>query len=264
MALLFKNYDLLVDGKRPNIEMYKNILNGIPQYHSSKNYTYNFTHEMNEDENYYWMSVLFENHKAYNKEVMDEKTHIITKNPKSKNQLEFRHQFFGLYDFNTSILYLSNADKKSIVVEYLHNACQQEVCIKNIYKSIDEFVGHIREVSEISFIDRDNFFKEKKDIYDSANDNFGLDYPDSLYIKASYKSALIEKTGSDWIKQIFEKHRSGKIENLVISGYGDEKFEQTFDSQNYVKTISINVAADDNNLYDTKGVLKKVLQKLRS
>lgn len=262
MAMTFKVFDLIIGEQRPIIENFKNDTNKFLSRWENDDYMYIFGKEFDLENKYFWLSVQYDNINAYNENVIDKNFNIM-KNPKTKDQRELRQQFFALYNFKTHILYLSDEGKKTIVKRYFNCVLQKEVCVKNIFKSIDEFIQHIKYIKSISFIQCDDLFKQDKDIYSAVNNVFGLDYPNSVYVKANYEKQKLTNEFGRIIKNVFQKNKSGNIKNVVVCGYDDNDFEERLSVQNFMQSVPIEVTPDENNQYDPKEVLIKLLEKLK-
>ncbi len=73
------------------------------------------------------------------------------KNARKENQAEMTGQLFFLYDSAAPefALYLSNANKKSLVEKYLNDRMDGDVTIKNVYIDFEKFIEKIKVIEEV-------------------------------------------------------------------------------------------------------------------
>ena len=90
--------------------------------------------------------------------MINQETGEREENPRSKNQIELRQQFFACFDAECHYLYLSDMNKRNFLQEYLSYITQHEFSINNVYTSVDDLCNHIKTI-------RSRIFLQKKKLY---------------------------------------------------------------------------------------------------
>ena len=72
--------------------------------------------------------------------VINKETGEKEPNPRSKEQIEPRQQFFACYDCNTHFLYLNDLTRRSFLQQYLSETLQKDFQINNIYAPSTQIV----------------------------------------------------------------------------------------------------------------------------
>lgn len=259
MLVSFKNMQLIVDSLSPDENILRTINNSISKNFKSDNISYIFTTEYNEEEKYLWIYAQYENYKIRNELVYDNVTYSAAENPRQNNQIEFKHQFFALYQLRDKTLYLSNLQKKDLLAKYLSDILQKDVIIKNYYKSMSEFARGIKSMKKLSFVTKRTLFSEPNGIFNAVTDIFGLDCTESLHIEADYGKMDLRSLGKKFISNIEEQKKNNQIENVVICGYDDNNIEKTLDINNYIESINMNVEPDEDTWLLSDNIVKESL-----
>lgn len=262
--LSFKNYQLIIGELKPSKQNIQAIINHKVKKHQKQDSIYFFNIDFCEVSNILWLYASYNDNKAYSEKVYNEHSALMETNPKKKEQRELNAQFFAAYSMDKDILYLTNSRKKSVLEEYFSGILATTVEIKNILHSIDKFIQAIISLKDISFIAKDNLYKKEKGVFDYTNSAYGLDYPESFYIKACYGNMSIKGLALDFLKRFVKSDKEEEIQNLVISGYDDEGFEKIFRPDAYIETLEIFCEQNENGLYEEKEVKNKLLTMTRS
>ena len=253
MGVTFKAFDLIVDGSTFT-ERFRNGLfeNQTTIFHHG-GIIYSFTHEYNEQQGYYWIAVRYDTG-TFSDIVYNVSLECEQDNPRSLEQKELNKQFFVFYHIKNDILYLSDKQKKAVLLEYLSNCLNAEVLIKNLYCDIHDFSKKLKKISEIRFIYQSNLINMTDDgIIPSIGNRLGIDYPDKMYVKMSYDKRDISNFVQDGINSLLglkQRNDRGEISQLVIAGYSDDDFEMIFNMNNYMPSITLPVEKESSNMYD--------------
>lgn len=111
----FCNFLLRVDGTREaSIEDFQQVLSkGIRTYKPKRQkYLYSIDMEIIDDR-YFWMSCDYDDAVRFRNYVINKETGKKETNPRSKEQIEPRQQFFACYDCNTHLLYLNDLNRRN-------------------------------------------------------------------------------------------------------------------------------------------------------
>jgi hypothetical protein len=192
---------------------------------------------------------------------MDLEQNTYINNPRKKYQIELKNQFFGLYDFNNHILFLNNAKKKIFLQKLLEESIQKEVCIKNLYKTIDEFIEQIDQIDRIKLIAYRDLFSCHSDLFNGTKDFFGFGEPEDFTIEAGYNRRknfdIVER-----LKKFQQIKNDGCIRSLVCIGRDDKGFETIFNTDTFSQKIEINVSQNDEKLFDESEVKDKLIEEI--
>lgn len=148
----FSSMQLIVDGTAPSTFLFEELLTASRPTHRKGKYLYKIEQGFtNATKDFYWMYFQFDNEHLYADTVLDTENGIECENPRPKSQVEMRNQLFACYDFEHLILYVSDYTKKSVVTEYIQEMTQKTTIVKNIIKSIDEFLAMTNMLKSASF-----------------------------------------------------------------------------------------------------------------
>lgn len=212
------------------------------------------------DNRFLWLSSEYDDAKRFRDYVINQETGEREENPRSKNQVELRQQFFACFDAKNHFLYLSDINKRSFLQKYLSNMTQTEFSISNVYSSIDDFCQHVKTIRSLKFTQTSNLFSENNEIFTRITNILGLDMPEKMQVKIGLGDIPIR--GNRHILDYFQKARSA-FDNVIIIGCDDDNVAQTFDLSSVIKHIVISPAKDENEHYDPQKVKKLLLKELR-
>lgn len=213
------------------------------------------------DERFFWLSCSYDDASSFVDYVVSQSTGEKQPNPKNKDQVEPRKQFFACYDTHTKLLFINDLNRRPTLAAYLSDAIQRDFVIKNIYASVDEFCDRVKAIREFRYVQIDNLFGRSSDIFQQVGNMWGQDLPSKVYMKISYNDIPMHQGGRALVEK-FHRRRS-EFENVIIVGCDDEGVEQTFDFSSIIKRVEINPQKDENEQYDTSEVRDLLLTKLR-
>lgn len=215
------------------------------------------------DERFYWLYSNFGKAKPHRDVVIDITTHEEKENPRTKSQVEPTGQFFAIYDAAVSILYLSKLNKKSFFKYFASDALLNEIRVevKNIYKTIEEFMSSINKVESIKFTGYRDLLTQGGDLMTPLKNIFGYDEPTEFTIEAKYNLEM-KKSLADRMMLLRKKQSLGEIGNLVCIGRDDEDFEAVFNSESFTQKIYSLAAKDEQSLLLPDDVRVHVMRQL--
>jgi len=194
---------------------------------------------------FYWMYFQYENANLYSDRVIDITDDSVKENPRPKNQVEMRNQLFACYDLKTGKLYVSDYTKKGTVTAYIGEMLQVNIYTKNIFSSVDEFLGVVTKLRSVSFTQKDSLFNRTDDsIFKKQANIYGLDLPTRSKVKLDYGDTpigSIRNAMRDWKM----KRDSSEFDEVTVVGVDDNGFEKTFDFVTLISSVDINVIKDD-------------------
>jgi hypothetical protein len=183
-------------------------------------------------------------------------------NPRTVDQVEPNNQVFVIYDTKYTVLYISNSQKKNFMQKYLSGFTDDEVIIKNVYKDIDDFIDNIKSLETIKFTGRRNLLNKDGDLFRPLGDIFGYGGPEEFSIEATYSVRMASSLRRQ-ILRLSGYKAENQIKSLSVIGKDEKGFESVFNSNNFIKKISLSIGKDNQHLFPCDDVKDKILQKLR-
>ncbi len=215
------------------------------------------------EDRFYWLYSNFGRVMPHRDIVIDTETSEELENPRTVNQVEPNNQFFAIYDFAQSSLYISNLHKKSFLKYYLEQyASDLEVIIKNSYRTIEQFLDTINSVETIKFTGEKNLFSSGGDLMEPLKNIFGYGEPEDFSIEANYRTPLRDKLRQG-ILNLAGKQTDGRLKTLVCIGKDDSGFEAIFNTNSFVSKLSIPAQKDEQDLFLPEEVREQSIIKLK-
>lgn len=259
----FCNFLLRVDGIREaSLEDMKDVVakgNHIFRPQKQK-YLYSVDMDIIE-ERFFWIASDYDDAVRFRDYVINKKTGEKMPNPRSKEQVEPRQQFFACYDAQKHFLYMNDYNKKGFVEQYLSDTLQKEFKISNIYTSLDDFCKNIKTIRGFQYTQVDNVFSRGGTLFSQVGNIWGQDLPSKLQLKISYGDLPIHGGGKGLVDRIC-RHRE-EFEDVVIIGCDESGIEQTFDFSSVLKHFLIQPTKDENEHFEPDEVRELLLAKLR-
>lgn len=252
---------LYIDDEFPTKAILENLSEVGNEFHRKKQFLFSVEHGFI-GENRYWMYFQYDNESLYTDVVVDTIDNETKSNPRPKNQVELRQQLFACYDLERKLLYVSDYAKRTSVADYLEEMLQKPVRIKNVIKSLDEFVSAVRYLKSVTFTQRRNLFTTTEDsLFQKQADLYGLDLPERSKLKFDYGHSPVGVARTA-LQSWGMKRESGEFDEVVVVGVDDEGFENSFNFSTMLSTIEIALSRDENYRYDPDSVRRLLLEKL--
>lgn len=214
------------------------------------------------EDRFYWFYSNFGKVMPHRNIIIDTSTQQELQNPRTEEQIEPNDQFFAVYDSEASIFYISNLKKKSFITSFLKDFSDQEIFIKNIYKSIDEFLGIIKSLENIKFTGERDLFSRDGDLFTPLKNIFGYGEPEVFSIEAKYCTPMKDTLKRE-ILRLAGYQGSGDLKTLVCIGKDEQGFETVFNTNNFINKISIQLQKDSQSLFLPEEVKEQVVKKLK-
>ena len=259
----FCNFLLRVDGTREAcLDDFKQVIEiGNRTYRPDRQkYLFSITMDIIEDR-FFWMACEYDDAKSFRNYVVNRESGEKEPNPRTKDQIEPRLQFFACYDCVNHVLYLNDLNRRSFLQKYLSDTTQHEFQINNIYTSVDEFCSRIKTLRGFQYTQVDNMFGRSSDIFQQVGTIWGQDLPSKVQLKITYGDIPIHGGGRGII-DLFARKKS-EFESVVVIGCDDEGVEHTFDFSSVLKHLVISPAKDENEHFDPEEVQRLLLAELR-
>ena len=259
----FCNFLLRVDGTREaSLDDFKDVIQkGLRTYKPERQKNlYSIEMEIVEDR-FFWMSCDYDNAVGFRDYVVNKGTGEKEPNPRSKEQIEPRQQFFACYDCETHFLYMNDMTRQPFLKQYLSDTIQKDFQINNVYTSVDEFCSRIKTIRGFQYTQVDNIFGRNSDLFAQVGNLWGQDLPSKIQLKISYGDVPVHGGGRQIIDRI--SHHKEEFENVIIIGGDDDGVEHTFDFSSVLKHIEIHPLKDENDHLDPVEVRTLLLNELR-
>lgn len=261
--ITFTTFQVVVDGKYPNVEDYDVLCTNALKKYDRDGIHYKIDHNMEKHNDFYWMYASYGNPLPYSDQVYDTLGKVTKDNPRKPYDAELRNQFFGLYDFKTQLLYLSNSQKKGFFEVYCKTYIGKEVTIKRIYKSAEEFLSIVKKISEIRLVSQRSIFTTKSGLFDEVDNLFGLGEPEQFKLDVNFgkvdKTNLFEQILKKWR----DKFQDCKLEQLMCVGYDERDMEAIFNTDSFMNKIEVKQKKNTRGMYEQIGVRDALLAQVR-
>lgn len=212
------------------------------------------------DDRFFWLSCDYDDAVIFKPYVVNKETGETEPNPRNKNQIEPKKQFFVCYDTYSHILYISDIGRRATLTTYLSDSIQKKFTIKNVYTSVDDFCEKIKAIRGFKYTQVNNIFGRASDIFKQVGDMWGLDLPSKVQLKISYDDVPVHE-GRALIDRLH--HKREEFQDVIVIGVDDDDVEQTFDFSSVIKRIDITPIKDENEQYDPREVRELLLAELR-
>lgn len=214
----FCNFLLRVGGIREaSLEDFRQVLSKGNRTYKPERQKYLYSIDMEIiDDRYFWMSCDYDDAVRFRDYVINKETGEKEPNPRSKEQIEPRQQFFACYDCDTHLLYLNDLNRRKFLQQYLSETLQKEFQINNIYTSVDEFCNKIKTIRGFQYTQVDNLFSRGGDLFARIGNMWGQDLPSKIQLKIAYGDIPVHGGGRQII-DIFSRHRN-EFDTVVVIG----------------------------------------------
>lgn len=259
----FSTMLLYVDGEPPTPDFFREIVANGKKVYEQNGINYIIDFDYSSDRKYFWMSCEYGNALPYNDQVLDIATEELIVNPRERNQVEAREQVFAFYSMTKQTLYLSNSLKMNLLKQYMADSSNvEEVDIKRIFVSIDEFLAKIRSVNSVSLIMGRNLLSTNTYLFEETRDTFGMGDPEQLTLKMDYGYVDITQRFKEKFKDWFQKAEKGYARNLFCVGRDDSGMDAVFKMGNFENQIEVRAEVNANGMIETTSLKMNILEKL--
>lgn len=252
--LSFFKYELLIDGRYPDIALFNNKFNEIGSSQipfSSNDDTYICTFLMNRG--YPWFYFKYGSPYPCPKNLVNKDNFCITNNTRTIDQVEQSKQLFALYIPEKGLMYVSNRKKISIIEYFLKDILNlgAEVMLKCITKPEEDLVKLFNSITELRFTARsENLFNEQLGLFDDAHNFYCLGAVNQLKLSVRFEPVCLSQQVMQKIKKLIGLNSNGSISDLTFVGKSNDEqiMEALFNMNSILEKIDINVQEDN----DTK------------
>ena len=256
-TIVFSGTFLSINDKRINLQEFKEILpEGISSTTDDKKvHSYDFSYSDN------YLKVTFGDGSAMprNPNVFDILTNQSTPNPRQSNQVEPR-ETFGLIDFNTSFLWLSNSRKKNSFIDFLKLKFKNAIIVsKDVYDE-QKFIQTIKRLDLIKVSAVPNLFSESHILTQCLSEEINGYEATTASLQFQYQDKFIGENLIEKVKSIFANRTN--FNGIVISGRDENNLGMLFNIDGFSRKIEFKAIVDENEMFITEDVFSKLTTKI--
>lgn len=258
----FTTFQLIIDGVAPSVNIMQQLVEKAVGDCTKEGVHYKIMHKIGSAGLYYWLYAEYGKPLPLAEELFDVEEKTSSINPRKPSQAELRTQLFVLYDFKSSLLYLSNASKSGFLQEFMCTSLHTSVCIKKIYKTAEEFLEIIKLVDNIRIIAYDDLFTTKTGLFDESTNLFGLGVPNQLQLEMRFFNAEKTLTFHDLFLNWRDKLTRLEIGSMVCVGYDDKNMEIVFNADSFANKIEVKAQKNNNGMYLKHFIEDSLIQRI--
>lgn len=196
--------------------------------------------------------------KPRNPNVLNLKTSEEEPNPRQLDQAELK-DFFGVLDFSNSYLWLSNMQKKAIIIDYFKNALKtQQIVLKDVYDEA-KFIETLKVLDNIKISAAPNLFSQTNILSNALNDELYGAVEATLELK--YDKTITKGKILTLIKSIFGNKDS--FNKIVIAGRDKKNLGMLFNNNLFLTKIDLKAEIDENGMFVLSDVFEKLIFKIK-
>lgn len=258
----FTTFQLIIDGVVPSVNVMQQLVVNAVGDCTKEGVQYKIVHRIDSSGLYYWLYAEYGKPLPLADELFDVEEKTSSKNPRKPSQAELRTQLFVLYDFSSSLLYISNASKTGFLQEFMCTSLNKGVCIKKIYKTAEEFLEIIKLVDSIRLIAYSDLFTTKTGLFDESTNLFGLGEPNQLKLELKFFNAEKTISFNDLFLIWRDKLTRCEIGSMVCVGYDDKNMEIIFNTDSFANKIEVKAQKNNNGMYLKHFVENSLIHKI--
>lgn len=235
-----------------------NFKNHIPEG------TYSFT--INKRVNIYkyvyqdhYLKIIFGDGSAMprNPNVYDVETKQTLPNPRQPSQAEPR-ETFGLIDFTTGFLWLSNSRKRNSLLDFFRTKLEKnsKLVSKDVFDE-QKFIETIKKLDNIKLSAVPNLFSQSGVLTEKLAEEINGYEATSAQLHLHYQDKLIGNSLIEKIKSIFENRNN--FNGVVISGRDEKNIGMLFNADGFSRKIEFKASVDENEMFIPDDVFTKLI-----
>lgn len=216
------------------------------------------------NDNFYWIYSEYGKTLPYANKVYNEYSQRQELNPRKSHHAELNKQIFCLYDIRDMVLYISNNKKKNFILSLFKDKLNEDVSLKSICNSIEDFLNSVKYITKIELVRRRNLMTLDADIFTSADDAFGLGTPTDAKLEINYQPTRITEKFKSILRIMRDKKQGAEIETFVCVGKDDSNFEAIFNLDSLQYKTDLKCSKDDYGMIDKNEVKMLIFKKISS
>lgn len=260
-SVTFSSFELTVNGHLPGVNFLNNAFFPKKRNTTFDQVLHQIECEVIEDR-FYWFYSNYGKAMPHRDIVVDITSGDELENPRTTQQVEPNNQLFVMYDRESTLLYISNIQKKGFFKSYLSQFTDEEIIIKNVYTTIEEFIAQINTLETIKFTGSRDLFNSGGDLFSPLRDIFGYGEPEEFSIEAKYHTPMKDALKRE-LMRLAGYQSQNDIKTLVCIGKDEKGFETVFNTNSFISKISFPIQKDGQHLFPPEGVKAQAVIKLK-
>ncbi|MBP5438956.1 MAG: hypothetical protein J6Y30_13350 [Treponema sp.] len=260
-CLLYKNENLVSKTDCDKIDSYsKGLEKHIFKYRNMPHEIYTTLDEAN---HCLWIYLKSGSSLPYDDTVIDVETNEKTANPRQITQVELRHQYFTLYDYDKSALYLSTLKTIGILENFFKKAIgDEDITIKKILKDFNDVLKTLKSIKSIRLVAKNGLFTQTNNLFQDVADAFGLGIPGQYKIDVDFGYASLTEHAIGKLREINQKRLGGEIDSFVCIGRDDTGLDGVFNMDTFTNSLKVKADHDEKGMYQDLEVKQKLIEQL--
>jgi len=197
-----------------------------------------------------------------NPNVYDVETNQTLPNPRQPNQAEPR-ETFGLIDFLTGFLWLSNSRKRNSLLDFFRTKLEKnsKLVSKDVYDE-QKFIKTLKKLEDIRLSAVPNLFSQSGVLTERLAEEINGYEATSAQLHFHYQNKYVGKSLIEKIKTIFQNRNN--FNGVVISGRDEKNLGMLFNSDGFSRKIEFKASVDENEMFLPDEVFNNLIATIRN
>ncbi len=197
-----------------------------------------------------------------NPNVFDFETKSTVPNLRQPNQAEPK-ETFGLIDFDTGFLWLSNSRKKNSLIDFFRTKFDNKTKLisKDIYDE-EKFIQTLKKIDDIRLSAVPNLLSQSNVLTEKLAEEINGFEATSAQLHFHYHDKFIGNSLLEKIKSIFENRVN--FNGVVISGRDENNLGMLFNADGFSRKIEFKTMVDENEMFLPDEVFSKLISKIKN
>lgn len=197
-----------------------------------------------------------------NPNVIDVETNQTLPNPRQPNQAEPK-ETFGLIDFTTGFLWLSNSRKRNAILDFFKTRFERNTKLvsKDIYDE-QNFIETLKKLDDIKLSAVPNLLSQSGVLTAKLTEEINGYEASSAQLHFHYQDKLVGNSLIEKIKNIFINRNN--FDGIVISGRNEKNLGMLFNADGFSRKIEFKASVDENEMFLPDDVFNKLIVIIRN
>ncbi|MCF0072717.1 hypothetical protein LZD49_19710 [Dyadobacter sp. CY261] len=196
-----------------------------------------------------------------NPTVINISTNEALPNPRQADQVE-QKETFGIIDFKTGFLWVSNYKKRNALLEFLRqNFRGKKILSKDVY-SEEKFIQAIKKLDNIKLSATPNLFTQSNTLSGVLSDEINGYEATTAILSFQYHDKFVGRNLTEKIKSIFNNRLN--FTGIVISGRDEKDLGMLFNPEGFFRKIEFKAAIDENEMFLADELFRQVITKIEN
>ena len=194
-----------------------------------------------------------------NPNVINTDTNETEPNPRQTNQVEPR-EYFGLIDFETCLLWISNNKKRKLVIDLIKRKFENShVIVKDVFDQ-EEFIKSIKRLDDIRLTYTPELFRSNNNLTKALSDEINQYEAVEAILHLKYQDQFVGNNLIERISSIFKNKENFK--GIMIAGRDESNLGILFNTNEFSRKIELKASVDENEMFTSNEVFKLLMKKI--